>query len=308
MKNLILLIVGFFVLGCSPKVSEVGKVGSEPEMNTQREQYKSMIAAKRHERLAKLTSPQGWLSVVGLHWFEQGINTIGATADNKIIFPSITTETIGAYQVDGDEIFFGKVEGVDVRSQGLEFMGGPVEVSWPPTVLNHGPLYWYVLKRGDRYGIRLKDTTAINRVNFKGLDYYDISDKYKIEANVLKPQTSDSVAITNVLGQVRNYPVAAFLNFEVAEQVYDMVALDEGGDSYFVIFDDRTSGDETYGGGRFLYPKKPCDTCAQITLLDFNLAENPPCAFTDFATCPLPPTSNKLNFRVQSGEKIATDH
>ncbi len=307
MRNLILLSVSIFILACSPKVSEVGKT-SDTVMDSQMELYKAEIATKRQDRLAKLMSPQGWLSVVGLYWFDQGINTIGATADNKILFPSITTETIGAYQVAGDEIFFGKVEGVDVRSQGAEFMGGPVDVSWPPTVLNHGPLYWYVLKRGDKYGIRLKDTTATNRTSFKGLEYFDISNKYKIEARVLEPQSTDSVKVTNVLGQVRNYPVAAFLNFELAEKVYDLVAFDEGGDNYFVVFDDLTSGVETYGGGRFLYPKKPCDSCEQVTLLDFNLAESPPCAFTDFATCPLPPISNKLNFRVQSGEKSASSH
>ena len=308
MRLLILIILISISIGCSPKVKQATEDTMSSVSLHETLSYQDTVDSLRQVRLDRLTSPQGWLSVVGLHWLDQGINSIGAADDNTIQFPSITTETIGAYQVDGDQIFFGKVEGVDVQSGGTEFMGGPIEVSIPPTILNHGPLYWYLLNRGGKYGIRLKDTTASNRINFKGLDYFEISDKYKIEAKVLEPLNTDSIAITNVIGQVTNFPVEAYLNFEIAERVYDLVALDNGDQTYFVIFDDLTSGDTTYGGGRFLYPDKPCDTCAQVTQLDFNLAQNPPCAFTDFATCPLPPMPNKLKFGIKAGEKNASNH
>lgn len=303
---LLALIATFLITSCNKKVAvpdPVKDIQSETLSSSPR--YADDILAARKVRETRLKSPTGWLSVVGLHWLEEGMNSIGAAADNTIIFPSTTTETIGAYQKDGNNIFFGKVEEVEVLSNGEPYLGGLVDVQ-AFTVANHGSLHWYILKRGEKYGIRLKDTMSENRMNFKGIPYYEPDKKYRF--NVQVTDTQDSMTITNVLGVQSRVKIAAYLNLYIAEELYSLAALDEGGDNYFLIFSDETSAVETYGGGRFLYPKKPCDTCEQITVLDFNLAQNPPCAFTDFATCPLPPKRNHLRFKVKAGEKTYGNH
>ncbi len=289
------------VIACNKKISTV----AEHQLAVDTE-YMSYLDSARQERVARLTGPQGWLSVIGLHWLEEGVNTIGATADNSIIFPRTQTETIGAYQLQGDDIFFGKVEGVEVNGEHGEYLGGPVVVDYPPTVVNHESLYWYVLQRGERYAIRLKDTLSENRMNFEGISYFPADHNYKVKATVRTTTMSDSVSITNVLGITSTVPIAAQLEFMLQGKHYSLIALDEGTDEFFVIFGDLTNGDSSYGGGRFIYPKK-ADNGEQTTL-DFNLAINPPCAFTDFATCPLPPSKNKMDLRIESGELSPLGH
>lgn len=295
-----IIFLSTIILGCNKKIATPNIETEKEPVVQQLDTYNDDIQAARTTRETSLQRPTGWLSLIGLHWLDEGMNSIGAAADNSIVFPRTTTETIGAYQKEGDNIFFGKVEEVEVLHKGEPYLGGPVDVQ-SYTEVNHGSLYWYIIKRGEKHGIRLKDTLAKSRVDFNGLSYFPIDDKYRFEAQVTP--TTDSTTITNVLGEQSRVPIAAYLSFDVAEQYYSLAALDEGGDSYFLIVSDETTAGSTYGGGRFLYPKKPCDTCAQITTLDFNLVQNPPCAFTDFATCPLPPKQNHLKFKVEAGEK-----
>ena len=268
--------------------------------------YISILEQERQSRLERLTSPQGWLSVIGLHWLEEGVNAIGGAEDNQIIFPT-DTETIGAYQKTGDEIFFGKVEGIEVTSNGEEYLGGPVRVGYPHTVINHESLFWYVIKRGNRYGIRLKDTLALDRINFEGIPYFPIDQSMNVTARVIIPPNDDTMPISDILGTTTDYEIAAYLEFELEGEMYRLAALDEGGSTYFVIFGDQTNATTSYGGGRFIYPKKPVEGQSQINL-DFNMAQNPPCVFTDFATCPLPPKSNILPLEITAGERVPVGH
>lgn len=291
-----LILFGLVLLACNKKVGDAAILTAIDS------DYEKQILQYRAEREAELRKPTGWLSLVGLHWLDEGMNSFGGADDNRIILSHTDTETIGAYQKTDDEIFFGKVEGIEVLDdRGQPYLGGPVEVAYPYTEVSHQSLYWQVIQRGDRYGLRLKDTLAETRLNFKGIDFYEPDEKYKFDAIV--ETTNDSISITNVLGETSLVPVAAYLSFDIAEHYYSFAALDEGGDTYFLVFSDESTGAETYGGGRFLYPDKPCATCPQRTVLDFNKAQNPPCAYTDFATCPLPPSANRLKIRVLAGEK-----
>lgn len=300
MSKYLLLIIGVVsIYACNKKVPET--------LVTYDAMYELEIDKARKEREKNLKKPQGWLSLVGLYWLEEGVNTIGAAEDNNIIFPGTDTETIGAYQLTSDEVFFGKVEGVEVNNnKGQQYLGGPVDVSYPPSIANHGSLYWYVMKRGERYAIRLKDTLAENRLKFSGIKYFPLDPKYQVTATVVQGNDA-TVPITNVLGNTVDYKVDAFLDFELEGKPYRLAALDEGGDSFFVIFGDKTNGVSSYGGGRFLYPLKPAEGADQISL-DFNLAQNPPCAYTDFATCPLPPTQNLLDIAITKGERYNSSH
>lgn len=297
---LLLMIVLASLLGCSKKAATL----IQTEVPSA---YTDHLAEERKARVERLTAPQGWLSVVGLYWMEEGINTIGASDDNTIVFPRIKTETIGAYQKNGDDIFFGKIEGVEVQSDGQEYMGGDVIVGYPHTVVNHGSLYWYVMKRGERHAIRLKDTLSEHRMTFQGIPYYADDMKYKVHAKVTVPEEEQLIDVTNVLGATSALPVAALLTFNLSGTEHTLSAFDEGGETYFVVFGDATNGVSSYGGGRFLYPKKPEDGHDKI-VLDFNLSVNPPCAFTDFATCPLPPSGNVLDVPIEAGEKAMPGH
>ncbi len=292
-------------------VTSCNKKMAIPEMTMEtitQDKYVQSILEHRAEREAQLTQPTGWLSLIGLYWLEEGMNSIGGAADNTIQLKGTETETIGAYQKTGDEIFFGKVEGIEVLgSRGEPYMGGPVtQITYPYEQVSHQSLYWHIMKRGEKYGLRVKDTLAETRLNFKGIDFFEPDPKFVFDA-IVEP-TDDSISITNVLGITSKTPIAAYLSFNVAEQYYSLAALDGGKNEYFVIFSDESTAAETYGGGRFLYPTKPCDTCGQRITLDFNKAENPPCAFTDFATCPLPPKHNDLKFKVLAGERYVDTH
>lgn len=275
---------------------------------TLKKEYLQDISQYRQTRLDELTKPKGWLSVSGLFWLDEGTNTFGAAEDNSFRFPHTDTPTIGAYQKADQDIIFGKIEGVDVTHNGKPFEGGFVDPQAPPVVLNHGPLYWYLIQRGEKVGIRLLDTLADNRMQFSGITTYDPDMAYKVKATVREATESDSVSITNVLGQEMAYPVAAYLQFTLKGEQQELIALDEGGEYYFVIFSDETTGVDTYGGGRFIYPAKPCEDCQGITILDFNKSQNPPCAFSDFATCPLPPTENHIPYAITVGEKYNLSH
>ncbi len=275
---------------------------------TLKKEYLQEISDYRQTRIDELTKPKGWLSVSGLYWLKEGTNTIGAAEDNSFIFPHTDTPTIGAYQKADKDIIFGKIEGVEVTHNGQPFEGGFVDPDGPPVVLNHGPLYWYLIQRGEKVGIRLLDTLADNRIQFSGISSYDSDMDYNVKATVKEATKSDSVSITNVLGQEMAYPVAAYLQFTLKGEQQELIALDEGGEYYFVIFSDETTGAETYGGGRFIYPAKPCEGCVPETILDFNKAQNPPCAFSDFATCPLPPTENRISVAIKAGETYVGSH
>jgi uncharacterized protein (DUF1684 family) len=302
--TLVIVIGVFLMTSCNKKIAV-------PELSKQpltQDDYVQSIQEHRAKREAQLRQPTGWLSLVGLYWLEEGMNSIGAAADNTIQLKGTDTETIGAYQKSGDEIFFGMVEGIEVLgSRGEPYMGGPVtQVTYPYEQVSHQSLYWHIMRRGEKYGLRVKDTLAETRMNFQGIDFFEPDQKYVFDA-LIEP-TDDSITITNVLGLSTKTPVAAYLSFSVAEQYYSLAALDGGKNEYFVIFSDQSTAVETYGGGRFLYPAKPCDTCDQRTILDFNKAENPPCAYSDFATCPLPPTHNDLKIKVLAGERYVDNH
>ena len=302
MKHFFIFLV-VILFSCNNKTKELTKQVDKEMISV--DNYTTEINAWKKERITKLKDPYGWLSLVGLHWLDEGINTVGGATSDSIQLPRVT-ETLGAYMLTsnpaGDKIFFGKVEGPELISNGEEYLGGDVPMTYPPVVVKHKSLAWYVLPRGDKYALRLKDSLSENRVNFGSIPYFDLDKKYKIPAKVVAATEIDSIEITNVIGHLAKYPIEAYLQFYVAERLYRLAALEQDDSTFFLIFDDESSGATTYGGGRFLYPSKPCDTCEQVTLLDFNKAQNPPCSFTNFATCPLPPRQNHIHFEVNAGE------
>ncbi len=171
------------------------------------------------------------------------------------------------------------------------------------TVLKHRTLSWFVIERGSRLAIRLRDLDNPALANFKGIEMYPIDSKWNVKAQLKPYEPPKTISVPTVLGTIREQPSPGRLEFKIDDHRYSLDAISEESDGrLFIIFADKTTGGETYGGGRFLYADK-LDGEEQTYSLDFNKAYNPPCAFSAFSTCPLPPDQNKLPVAITAGEK-----
>ncbi len=266
--------------------------------------YRQEIEGFRQERVNGLKKPEGWLSLVGLFWLQEGDNRFGSGAENRVIFPEGSApEVVGNLVRHGDKVSVEAVAGAGLTSGGqpvtrLDLAADADENG--PTHLEVGSLRFYVIRRGDRLGVRVKDVESSTLKSFTGLDNYPIRPDWRFEARFEPYDPAKKVPIPNVLGQVEDISSAGAVVFEMAGKTFRLDGLGEPGEGLFLIFADDTNGSETYGAGRFLDTDPPKDG---KVVVDFNQAYNPPCAFTAFATCPLPPKQNRLELRVEAGEK-----
>jgi uncharacterized protein (DUF1684 family) len=229
----------------------------------------------------------GWLSVAGLFWLHEGANTFGKDAGNEIALPD------GAAKAGVFELHNGKVT---VK------MDGATRELWPDSldVAKVDRLSLFVIKRSDKYGIRLKDPDSQYRREFHGIETYPAKEEYKVTAKWVAAPVK--IPILNVIGQTESMDSPGYAVFRLHGHEYRLRPYLETVDAkeLFYVFRDQTSAKETYGAGRFLYSAMPEDG---HVVLDFNKAYNPPCAFTPYATCPLPPPENRLAARIEAGEK-----
>jgi len=257
------------------------------------------------KRVARLTAPNGWLSLAGLYWLHEGVNRFGASKSNDIVFPpGKAPDYLGSFILRGDSVEVRIWPGVDVRCDGEPVTRRVLrsDADGKPDVLVYGTLSWYVIKRGNRYAVRLKDSQNPALRQFRGIERYPVDPKWRIPARFERYDSARVVEVPTAVGTVAKLRCPGRLVFRYRGGIYDLEAAAEPGDSsLFVIFADKTNGEETYGAGRFLVVDMP--TAGDSTFVDFNKAYNPPCAFTPYATCPLPPPENSLPFRVTAGEK-----
>jgi len=264
----------------------------------------------KKKRFKSVTSPYGWLSVIGLHWLKEGENRMGSGSENDIVLPEMASPYLGSiFLLDGKMNFSSYPESYVSLGDNNRFDKGMLlsDADGEATVLNHHSLYFHVIKRGQKYGLRLKNTLAPARFELKKIPHFELNADMIFDGVVLPTSSQDSIEIQDVLGEIKMYHLESKLAFRYQGKVHELLAIDGGPDKYFVIFADESSGEETYGGGRFLYVHKPYGDSNRVQL-DFNKSENPPCIFTDFATCPLPPDENKLKFSVNAGEKKLKSH
>lgn len=258
-----------------------------------------------HEgRLSRLKAEDGWLSLVGLSWLKDGENTAGSAKGSAVKLPASAPASVGTFHVSGAEVKFTAAPGVTVTKDGAPFAGGPVrtDAEGKPDVLALGTVKFQVIDRGGRLGVRVKDSAADARTHFKGIERFPAKGAWRVEAKLVPNKEPKTIAIPTVLNTVERMSSPGTLVFKVngKEHRLDPV-LEEGSDELFIIFGDQTNRDATYGAGRFVYAK--LDPSKQTVTIDFNKAYNPPCAFTAYATCPLPPRQNKLAVRIEAGEK-----
>ena len=259
----------------------------------------------RTERIAELTNDTGWLSLVGLFWLSPGDNTFGRAPSNTLVLdnPNLP-DTAGTFTLAGDKVTFTAKSG-----SGITHGGQPVgtielvsDARESPTVVSSGPLRFFIIERAGKYGVRVRDLASPRRRNFKGLEYFPIATDWVFAAHFEPYEPQRHIKIVNILGLVEDMvsPGAVVFTRKGQEVRLDTVLDGPDATDLFIMFADATSGHATYGAGRFLHA--PFATNGR-TVVDFNKAYNPPCAFNNFATCPLPPYQNRLKLEITAGEK-----
>ncbi len=263
--------------------------------------YQAEIEKWRHAREASLTADGGWLTVVGLFWLKEGKNTVGTARENAFVLPKGSAPgKVGVFEFQNGRVSFEAALGVNVTVNGKLAATATLkpDTSGSPDILRINDLTMFVIQRGNRHGIRLKNKNSELRKNFTGSKYFSAKEEYRVRAKFLPYVPPKLITVPNILGDSEEEasPGSVVFTLNGKECRLDPVSTDGG---LFFIFKDLTSGKETYPPGRFLTTEKAKDG---EVVLDFNKAYNPPCAFTPFATCPLPPKQNHLPIRIEAGE------
>ncbi|HEV2842352.1 MAG TPA: DUF1684 domain-containing protein [Chthoniobacterales bacterium] len=271
--------------------------------------YVKAIEKWRSDEEADLRKETGWLTVAGLFWLKEGINTVGAgpTFDVRLT-DNFKGEKFGEIDLKGGVANLKVEDGVESQGDGKDISTTIQLVSdekGKPTQIRTGSQTFYLIKREERFGIRLKDSKSKARLEFKGQHWFPIDESYKVTARLEAFPEPKEAMIPNVLGGSFKMKSPGILKFAFKGKEYSLQPVDEGDGTLFIIFRDGSNLNETYSAGRFLYADKPVNGEA---VLDFNKAQNPPCAFTPFATCPLPPPQNTLDVEIKAGEKRYGDH
>ncbi|KXU37752.1 hypothetical protein AXK11_00130 [Cephaloticoccus primus] len=276
-------------------------------------EYAAELAEWRAQRLARLTAPDGWLSLIGLHFLRAGEQRVGSAPDNDIVLAAGPPSLGVIEQQPSGRVMLRVTPGAAVQVDGREVLSAElVPQGRGPrgqmSTVSSGTMRFYVIVRGEQMALRVQDSAAPRRTEFAGIKTFPIDESWRVEAQWLTFARPREVVITNTLGQESVALVLGKAVFERAGQRFELLPLQETfGEPLFFIIADETSGCETYGAARFVYADPPAEERAGAggrIVIDFNKAINPPCAFTPFATCPLPPAENVLPVAIRAGERI----
>lgn len=264
--------------------------------------YNKSIATWHKLRIDSLKGETGFLNLAGLYWLHEGVNSFGSDTSNTLVFPPKAAPRLGQFILKSDSVYLLPlskiiINGKTTADTTLIYTQGKA------SQMHMGSLHWFVIKRGNEYGIRLRDFEHPLLSSFDSIDYYPTSVTYRVKAKWNAYDTPKKINFSNVLGMEIRYPILGNFSFRLLGKSLSLEPLGEpepGG--YFVMFYDKTSGQSTYGSGRYLYVTLPDST--GYTYIDFNKAFNPPCAFTEYATCLFPHKANRLPVFVKAGEKF----
>lgn len=269
--------------------------------------YRKEIEKWQTDRLTNLTKSDGWLTLINLVWLKEGENRFGSDSGNAIRLPKDRAPLVaGSLWLENGHVRMTAHQAIEITAAGIPVTSLDLSDDTEdrgPTILKFGTLLLNVIKRGDRIGVRVKDSDSRTRREFKGLENYPIDPKWRIEARFEPYVPPRMIPITNVLGMTADETSPGALIFDLGGTTYRIdPILEKDETDLFVIISDGTTGNETYGAGRYLYVSPPDKSSGRV-VIDFNKAYSPPCAFTNYATCPLPPPQNRLPFRIEAGEK-----
>jgi uncharacterized protein len=267
--------------------------------------YAREVEKWRSERETNLKKETGWLTVAGLFWLKEGTNTVGAGEKFDVrLTDNFKQGKFGEIEFKNGKAVLKVEKGIEAQIEGKNISAAVDLVSdekGKPTEIRTGTQTFFLIKREERFGIRLKDSNSEARRNFKGLHWFPIDENYKVTARLEAWPEPKELSVPNVLGGNFKMKSPGVLKFSLNGKECELQPVLEDDDgTLFIIFGDGSNRSDTYRSGRFLYAEKPVNG---EVILDFNKAENPPCAFTPYATCPLPPAGNKLEVEIKAGEK-----
>ena len=281
--------------------STSGSRGKSPDRSRPDAAYVQSFEKWKAEETQDLK--QNWLPLAGLYWLKPGANSFGSDASNAVVFPKGPARA-GEFDLAGKEVSIKLLPEAHATVAGKPFAVGKLEpdISGHPTVIEMGSLQFRVIVRGERVGIRLKDTDSSAVRSFVGMQFYPLDMQYRVTASWLPADGKKTIDVPNVLGDVTPVPVAGTVVFKINGQEVRLTALGgEPAKGLSFVFSDLTAKTDTYPGGRFLETEPVVNG---TVILDFNRAYNPPCAVTPFATCPLAPKENRLAVAIPAGEKF----
>lgn len=261
------------------------------------------VEAWRAGRYANLRREQGWLTLAGLGWLRDGVNRVGSAPDADVVLPGGPDEA-GSITVTGEGPI---ADGSFTRGgRPVERLPLQTDANGEPTLLELGALRLCVIERGGRLAVRTWDTASARRRAFEGIDHWPVDPAWRLRATV-EATPGVTISVPDVIGVVAEKATPGTVVFEVDGESHRLQGLEGGPNGeLWLVFGDATNGQETYGGGRFLYTDAP-DPDGTV-VVDFNRAYNPPCVFSPYATCPLPWEANRLPIRVEAGERVYIAH
>ncbi|MGY8798117.1 MAG: DUF1684 domain-containing protein [Longimicrobiales bacterium] len=296
--------------------------GPPEHIAVEEEEHTASVQGFHDARVAELEAPDSWLALIALHWLEEGETTVGSDPSSDLVLPEgKAAPFVGTAVVQDDVLTFVVAEGVTV-TQGvdstLNLPAGsgafPPDISGDPVVtsaemgsagpgkskvLRNGDINWIQVRRNGQFALRVRDNSNAVYEAFTGIDRYPITRDWRVTAQWVPHKKT--VAVPNVVGTVSERESPAHVAFWLDGEKHTLdVTGDPDAERFMLVFADETSGSTSYGGGRYVWVSAPDE--AGRTVLDFNLAYNPPCVWTPFATCPLPSRDNRLSAAVEAGE------
>jgi uncharacterized protein (DUF1684 family) len=275
-----------------------------PKSQIDQAAYARDLSQWQEKRWADLKSETGWLTLVGLFWLKDGENKFGSDAANDMVLPNKQLSAhAGSFNLQKGVV---KLEanqsGFTLDAKPVQSLELKTDDDAKPTIVRLGSLSFQIIKRGERLGVRVKDAQNPDRLNFKNTEFYPADVNWRIDAQFEPYKPPKQMPIVNVLNMESAESSPGAIKFTVDGKDYRLDAITEKDEPrFFMIIADKTTGKETYPAGRYLYVDPP-DASGHV-VIDFNKAYSPPCAFTKFATCPLPPKQNRLPFAIPAGEK-----
>jgi len=266
--------------------------------------YEAEIMEWRAGRLERLKGPDGYLNLAGLFWLEEGSSRFGSAKDNDIVFPAYAAPYIGVLETSAEGVTLFAEPGVDLRYEDIPVKSILIsdDTTDNPVTITHRSFAWIVVKRDNRFGLRLRDFEHPAIKAFPPIDYFPIDPAMRVVGKLQRFAEPRVMNVGTVIEGLAYRPESpGTVAFEIDGATHELEAY-ASGDSLFFVFGDATSGRESYPAGRFLYADVPAED--DNTILDFNKAYNPPCAFNDFATCPVASPRNRLQVRIEAGEKF----
>ena len=249
-----------------------------------------------------------WLTLVGLFWLKDGTNRVGGDHKDEIPLPeNKVAPQIGVIEFHGGKAVFTAAAGAKVTADGkpVKTIELKPDITGKPTTLMIGDIKFLMIQRGQKFGVRVRDANSDALKQFKGPEFYPLSGDYVVMAKFIPDDKPHKVRIPTVLGEDAEIDSVGYVEFTLNGQKQRLHALSEGDNELFFIIKDQTAGHGSYPAGRFLYTSMPKDG---KVVMDFNRAHNPPCAWTAYATCPLPPKENYMSTKVEAGEKFTGHH